>query len=167
MKSKIDQMKSWTEKTEVIDGIKTIYLKPSKKCRATNPQSHRTKKNCSKTVTEMRAKGLGITRLIENIEASVPPIEPAKQKNPEELKALVTFFYPCEQWRKKWFVFAGDKIAGNDFLFYGMVFNSNFPDGKLDSFTLSQLQEIENPFGDTIFRIEYDTLISPAKHIGL
>jgi hypothetical protein len=97
--------------------------------------------------------------LTKKIETSLPSIASAEPKSLDELQAVVKFFHPLAKW--KWFVFAGDK-TGDDFLMYGKVFNSDYPGGKLGYFSLSQLLEINIPFGPTVFKVERDKLFQPC-----
>ena len=156
-KSRIDR---WTEKTEIVDGIKTIFLKPPRNCREAKPKKHWNKKTGLKNTTDLNKKGARMKLLTKQIEKKLPSLATAENQRMEELVAIVKFFHPIKPW--KWFVFGGDQLKGGDYMFYGMVFNPNCHDGELGYFTLSQLQSLEIPFGPIVFNTERDKLFKPT-----
>lgn len=94
------------------------------------------------------------------IEKKLPSMTTVENQDMEELIAIVQFFHPLLP--LKWNVFGGNKINQDDYMFYGMAFNPDCPNGELGYFTLSQLQEIEVPFGPVNFKVERDKMFKPT-----
>lgn len=103
--------------------------------------------------------------LTKKIEKKLPSLATAENQSMEELVAVVKFFHPFSSCQ--WFVFGGNRLANNDFYFYGMAFTPNCPDGELGYFTLSQLESIEIPLGPVIFHVERDKLFEPTPAMQL
>ena len=99
-------------------------------------------------------------KLLTNaINKNLPSLATVENQDMEKLVAIVKFFNPLGNWNC--FVFGGSQVEG-DYMFYGKIFSVYCPDGELGHFTLSQLEEIEIPFGPTTIRIERDKHFQPT-----
>ena len=93
--------------------------------------------------------------MTKEIKKALPPLYSTEGTYPVKPVA-VKFFTPWTNWT--WYVFEGEEIEDGDFMFFGMV-EGNFTEAG--NFTLSQLEEINGPFGlkverDRGFTGDYD-----------
>lgn len=80
--------------------------------------------------------------ITQEIENTIPALYATDGQADNVRKVAVKFFAPWSNWT--WYVFEGEKLAGDDWEFFGLV------DGDVKEFgyfTLSQLTEIRGPAG--------------------
>ena len=89
--------------------------------------------------------------ITKEIERKLPHFYATEEEDKQgERSVIVKFFTPWSNWT--WYVFEGEKQENGDWLFYGLVSGH---EKEFGYFTLSQLTEINGPFGLKIERDMY------------